>query len=129
MRPSSQASGMFVLADRFEVTRVLGKGGFGVVFEAYDRRREARVALKKLTHLDAGAIYRFKREFRSLVDVSHPNLVGLHELFSIDEQWYISMDLVEGMSFLAWVRGHDEMVRADTLATPDRQELAVVRTV
>ena len=93
------------LSPRFTVRRRIGSGGFGAVFDVLDHARDARVALKKLTRLDAGAVYRFKREFRALADVTHPNLVRLHELVSIGEDWYITMDLVEGVDFRSYVRG------------------------
>lgn len=89
---------------RFEIRRSLGEGGFGVVFEAWDRERERRVALKQLREGDANALLRFKREFRSLADVSHPNLVRLEELVHHDDEWYFSMELVDGVDLLAWVR-------------------------
>ena len=94
-----------LLSPRFTVHRRLGSGGFGQVFDVHDRVRDARVALKKLTRLDAGTIYRFKREFRALADVTHPNLVRLHELVGIGEDWYITMDLIEGVDFRSYVSG------------------------
>ncbi|WP_437984535.1 serine/threonine-protein kinase [Sorangium sp. So ce117] len=90
---------------RFSIGRRLGEGAFGAVYEAQDRERGARVALKSLHRLDPLALYRFKREFRALSEVVHPNLVALHELFSEDEQWFFTMDLIEGIDFLSSVRG------------------------
>ncbi|HEY2514321.1 MAG TPA: protein kinase [Polyangiaceae bacterium] len=93
------------VSDRFRILKRLGTGGFGVVYEVYDRELDVRVALKELSRLDAEALYRFKNEFRSLADVSHPNLVRLHELFSEGGRWYLTMDLVDGVDFLAYVCG------------------------
>ena len=65
---------------RFQVKHCIGSGGFGIVYAAYDTRTKANVALKWLRNSDAGTIARFKREFRALADVAHPNLVGFREL-------------------------------------------------
>src|SRR5438132_3080 len=51
----------------------------GAVFEALDRERERHVALKVLTVENPDALLRFKREFRALQSVHHPNLVSLGE--------------------------------------------------
>lgn len=75
----------------------------GVVFEAYDDLRRSVVAIKTLSWLDPGSVYRLKNEFRSLADMNHPNLCRLHELFS-DEGWFFSMELVDGERFDEWVR-------------------------
>src|SRR5262245_38866003 len=82
----------------------------GAVFEVHDREREARVALKLLARVDAAGLYRFKREFRAFADLSHPNLVTLYELASKDERWFYTMELIDGVDFLAYVRRNDAIV-------------------
>jgi hypothetical protein len=89
--------------ERFELRRRLGSGGFGVVYEAYDREHDAIVALKTLQQLRAEALYRFKHEFRALADIAHPNLITLYELSAADEHWFFTMELVEGVNFLSYV--------------------------
>jgi len=91
-------AGMFPA--RFQVQRRLGAGGFGVVYEAYDRERETIVALKELARTEPVALYRFKREFRALSDLAHPNLVTLYELISHEDRWFLAMELIRGVSFL-----------------------------
>jgi len=94
----------FTGTDRFKVIRRLGAGGMGVVYAAQDTHREELVALKTLLYVDAAAIYRLKKEFRALADVSHPNLVALYELIAVEDDWFFTMELVEGVGFLQHVR-------------------------
>src|SRR5271166_2795600 len=88
---------------RFVVEGQLGEGGMGVVHRARDTERAEVVALKTMTRLDPGALLRFKREFRALADISHPNVVQLYELFSEGGFWFFTMELVDGSDFLTWI--------------------------
>jgi serine/threonine protein kinase len=101
---SALPSGSKLANGRFEITRRIGEGGMGVVYEAFDAERRTKVALKTLSRVDAAGVYRLKNEFRALADVRHPNLVQLHELFADEAAWFFTMDLVPGIRFDAWVR-------------------------
>ena len=90
--------------DRFEVLRRLGMGGMGVVYEAADRERNTRVALKTLLRMAPETLLRLKNEFRALQDIHHPNLVSLGELLESRGRWFFTMELIEGVDFLRWVR-------------------------
>ena len=91
-------------AGRFEVRGTLGTGGAGVVYRAFDKQLGREVALKHLKTASGRDLFRFKREFRALADITHPNLVTLHELHAADGDWYFTMELVEGVSWIDWVR-------------------------
>ncbi|WP_437636731.1 protein kinase domain-containing protein [Sorangium sp. So ce854] len=95
------------IPDRFQILRRLGAGGFGIVYEALDRERGERVALKTLARASASALYRFKKEFRALADIAHDNLVRLHDLIGADDEWFFTMELVRGVDWLTHVRGQD----------------------
>jgi tetratricopeptide (TPR) repeat protein len=81
----------------------------GVVYEVHDRARDEIVALKTLRRASAADLYRLKREFRSLADVTHPNLACLYELFVENDCCFFTMELVKGVSFVDYVQGADPM--------------------
>jgi hypothetical protein len=102
--PRDKSSQEFRGTDRFELVRRIGAGGMGVVYETIDRDSGTHIALKTLRSLSAEALFRFKNEFRALQDIHHENLVRLGELFEEQGQWFFTMEIIEGSTFLGWVR-------------------------
>ncbi|HVH06537.1 MAG TPA: protein kinase, partial [Myxococcota bacterium] len=92
---------------RYELRGQLGAGGMGTVYRVLDRMRGREVALKSLRAHGGSELYRFKREFRALADLAHPNLATLHELHAVGDEWMFTMELVEGVWFNHWVRDPD----------------------
>ncbi len=88
---------------RYMVRRLLGEGTSGRVYHVTDMVQRREVALKTLKALQPDEVYRLKREFRSLLDVTHPNLVHLHELVVRSEVAYFTMELIEGSHLLRWI--------------------------
>src|SRR5262245_11743729 len=91
-------------SSRFSIVRQLGSGGMGTVYEAFDRDRNTRVALKVLRHAGPDTILRLKREFRTLQRLYHPNLVPLGGLIAVGDRWSFTMELLEGLRFVDYVR-------------------------
>lgn len=89
---------------RYELRDVIGRGAMGVVHRAWDRVARREIAVKTLRVWDPEDLYRLKKEFRSLADVSHPNLARLHELVSRDDVCFLTMELVHGRDFVSWAR-------------------------
>jgi hypothetical protein len=113
--PSLPVAGESSGTERFELLGALGSGGMGVVYEALDRKQGNKVALKMLKHLEPDSLLRFKQEFRALADVNHPNLVGLRELVCEGGRWFVTMELIDGVDFMRWVRPGHVTQYADTL--------------
>jgi len=98
---------------RFRIIRVVGEGGMGVVYEAYDTVRKATVALKAIRQIDGDSAYRLKREFRLLADVEHPNLIRLYDMFADDESCFFTMELIRGRNLQAFVESSAGPVSTD----------------
>jgi tRNA A-37 threonylcarbamoyl transferase component Bud32 len=104
---------------RFEVERVLGQGGFGIVYLAYDPFLRRKVALKvpRLHVLSNEALRdRFRREGRAMAALDHPHIVPIHELGESGPLCYIAFALCEGPSLAQWLKERTLPVRLLTAA-------------
>ncbi|OKJ99742.1 protein kinase [Streptomyces sp. CB03234] len=103
-----------IIADRYELSTVIGQGGMGQVWTAYDGRLDRRVAVKLLRpdHMAAATAAgemrrRFVRECRVTAQVSHPGLVTVHDAGSDGDDLYLVMQYVEGADLADHLAEHD----------------------
>ena len=85
----------------YRLTRRLGQGGMGVVYEAEDQKLGRFVAIKMLpeaTRSDPVSMGRFWREARAASSLNHPGICTIHELNESGDQPFIVMELLEGQS-------------------------------
>jgi tetratricopeptide (TPR) repeat protein/tRNA A-37 threonylcarbamoyl transferase component Bud32 len=94
---------------RYIVLGLLGKGGMGVVYSAYDPELDRKVALKllRVAHrkkgedLDAKRT-RLLREAKAIARLSHPSVVVVYDVGTYQDQVFIAMELVDGMTAIRW---------------------------
>jgi tetratricopeptide (TPR) repeat protein/predicted Ser/Thr protein kinase len=93
---------------RFTVLRRLGAGGMGCVYSAYDDQLDRKVAIKLLASVSTGeeakrAQARLLGEAQSLAQLSHPNVVAVYDVGLFDQQVYVAMEYIEGVTLRQWV--------------------------
>jgi tetratricopeptide (TPR) repeat protein/predicted Ser/Thr protein kinase len=93
---------------RYVVLSLLGAGGMGEVYTAYDPALDRRVALKVIKPLgDEGSISTARNlllaEAQALAKLSHPNVVHVYDVGTIDDDVYMAMEYVQGTTLTAWL--------------------------
>ena len=84
---------------RYEIRSLLGRGGMGAVYRAYDANLDRHVAVKILPpHLvtDTDRVRRFVQEAKSASALNHPHVISIYDIGQEESIHYIAMELVEG---------------------------------
>jgi serine/threonine protein kinase/tetratricopeptide (TPR) repeat protein len=108
-----------VLLNRFRIEEMLGSGGMGEVYLAWDERMEDRVALKTISRLLAPSDSirrRFIAEVQSARHVTHPNVCRIHELFEEGENVFFSMEYVKGVLLSDFISNRQDTKHAGLIA-------------
>jgi hypothetical protein len=96
-----------ILAERYRIVGLVGKGGMGEVYRADDLKLSQPVALKFLPeHLlsDGAALARFHREVRVARQVSHKNVCRVHDIGEVDGRHFLSMEFIKGEELSSLLR-------------------------
>jgi eukaryotic-like serine/threonine-protein kinase len=97
--PTSLLSLASALEGRYQVLSELGRGGMGIVYQAYDKQLKEQVAIKLLSPLlstDQEALERLTREVSLARRVTHPNVIRIHDLSEVNGLHYVSMEYFGG---------------------------------
>ena len=89
---------------RFSVLQLVGAGGMGEVFAAYDPELDRRVAVKLVHRGSDEGHSRLLREAQALAKVSHPNVVAIHDVGTHDGEVFMAMEFVTGLNLRQWLR-------------------------
>ena len=102
----------------YQILEVIGEGGMGKVYRAFQPSLQRMVAMKVMRDPhDTVAVARFDREIQSLAKVDHPNLVKIYDSGICGDDYYYTMELVEGINLSSWLKTDDENAGSnDTLA-------------
>src|SRR5512139_161471 len=91
-----------ILNNRYRIVRLLGQGGFGAVYRAWDTNLESPRAIKENLDTSPEAQRQFKREAQILDKLIHPNLPRVLDHFIIPGQGqYLVMDFIDGQDLQA----------------------------
>ncbi len=97
----------------FTIVSELGRGGMGLVYEAYDPDLDRHVAIKVVRDRRAGSAagLRLSSEAKAMARLTHPNVVAVHQVGTIDNQVYVVMELVRGDTLADWLARPDRSWR------------------
>jgi serine/threonine protein kinase/tetratricopeptide (TPR) repeat protein len=83
----------------FEIEEIIGRGGMGVVYLAYDIRLDRSVAVKSIPaelHTSSTAQARFEREAKLLASLNHPNIAVIHDIIEENNSGYLILEYIPG---------------------------------
>ena len=96
-----------IVAERYRIVGLLGKGGMGEVYRADDLKLGQPVALKFLPEpllSDGAALARFHREVRVARQVSHKNVCRVYDIGEVDRRHFLSMEFIKGEELSSLLR-------------------------
>lgn len=100
-----------VLNGRYQLIERVGSGGMAVVYRAQDRALGRIVAIKMLQESltsDEGFLRRFQREAHAAANLTHPNIVTVHDIGQDGHRYYIVMEYVDGRTLKQLIRQYAE---------------------
>jgi serine/threonine protein kinase len=100
--------------DRYIILGLIGQGGMGMVYSAFDPQLRRKVAVKLLRadsdEVDASGASRLLREAQAMAQLSHPNVVQVYDLGVAGNQVFVAMEYVEGLNLRDWLEAESRTV-------------------
>jgi len=96
-----------LIAERYEILSIIGKGGMGEVYKVRDLDLEETVALKMLrirSGISETERARFLREIKVARKISHPNVIRVYDLGSFKDITFLTMEFIDGPTLSEWVK-------------------------
>ena len=91
---------------RYRVLEVLGAGGMGVVYGAFDPELQRKVALKlvrpEFAELDVELRARLVREAQAMARIRHPNVITVFDVGTFDDRLFVAMEIIDGSTLTSW---------------------------
>lgn len=108
----------YVVAGRYEIIELIGRGGMAKVYKANDMRLNRLVAVKILNEeysADAGFVKKFIGEARAAASIAHPNIVNVYDEGEQDDLHYIVMELIEGITLKSYIDSKGRLTNMETI--------------
>ena len=109
-----------IFADRYRIINEIGRGGMANVYLAedtiLDNRKVAIKVLRSNFENDKIAIARFQREAFAMAELSHPNIVGISDVGEFDNQQYIVMEYIDGMTLKRYINEHAPLTNEEAIS-------------
>jgi len=102
--------------NRFEVIAILGEGGMGKVFKAYDTKLKEMVAIKsihKKFNSNETVINMFLNEAKTSLKITHKNVIRIRDILYFSNNYYLIMEFVEGIDLRQWMKKNSEIESRD----------------
>ena len=109
-RPGDAADRPFCVG-RFVVLDVVGAGGMGLVYAAYDPELDRKIAVKVVRAAAYAGLRasvgqsQLMREAQAMARLSHPNVVTVHDVGTVGDAVFIAMEFVDGVTLRTWLQG------------------------
>ncbi|BBM86558.1 serine/threonine-protein kinase [Candidatus Uabimicrobium amorphum] len=101
---------MKIIAERYQLCKVLGQGGMGRVFLAQDIKTKQYVAIKECTIKNEQSAKRVEREYYFMLKINHENIVRGFDLIKNDNHYFIVMEYIEGISLQDFIRRYPKSI-------------------
>ena len=101
---------------RFEIIEVLGEGGMGKVFKAYDTQLQEMVAIKsihKKFNMNDTVINMFLNEAKTSLKITDKHVIRIRDILHFSDNYYLIMEFVDGIDLRSWMKKNSEIESRD----------------